>query len=305
VTAGYPARYVVRRAAQADWAGPGDEALRALAPASTGLRRWPVVGEASGAVHTGFAVCELDPGGSVGAHVHSFEESWYVLAGSVVVQTSEGAFRLTEGDYGFVPVGMPHSWRNDGDGPARWAEMLAPAPRARCGQDTVPVPALPPTAAVGVDVRDPRTRSFGHIEPSNMDAGKQTQDLLAVSASMRTALLVYSGITVRMMVDSDLGAELATMFMVGYDPDGVAGPHDHPFEETYLFLEGDVEATFDGERHRLGPGDVGWAGVGCVHSFRNAGTGPVRWLETQAPQPPGRHSYRFARDWDYLRSAVD
>ena len=37
-----------------------------------------------------------------------------------------------------------------------------------------------------------------------MDPGKQSQDLLAVSASMRTALLVYSGITVKMMVDSDL-----------------------------------------------------------------------------------------------------
>ena len=35
-----------------------------------------------------------------------------------------------------------------------------------------------------------------------MDVGKQSQDLLAVSASMRTALLVYSGITVKMMVDS-------------------------------------------------------------------------------------------------------
>ena len=98
-----------------------------------------------------------------------------------------------------------------------------------------------------------------------MDVGQQSQDLLAVSASMRTALLVYSGITVKMMVDSDLGAQLTTMFMVQYDPDGVAGAHDHPFEETYYFLEGQAEAIFDGERYPLGPGDVAWAGVGCVH----------------------------------------
>ena len=45
---------------------------------------------------------------------------------------------------------------------------------------------------------------------------------------------------------------------------------------------------------------LAWAGVGCVHEFRNIGSGFVRWLETQAPQPPGRHSYRFARDWKYL-----
>jgi mannose-6-phosphate isomerase-like protein (cupin superfamily) len=138
-----------------------------------------------------------------------------------------------------------------------------------------------------------------------MDMRQQSQELLAVSASMRTALLVYSGITVKMMVDSDLGAQLTTMFMVQYAPDGMAGPHDHPFEETYLFLEGQAEATFDGERYLLGPGDAAFAGVGCVHGFRNAGQGPLRWLETQAPQPPARHSYRFVRDWDYLRAALD
>jgi mannose-6-phosphate isomerase-like protein (cupin superfamily) len=137
-----------------------------------------------------------------------------------------------------------------------------------------------------------------------MDAGRQSQELLAVSASMRTALLVYSGITVKMMVDSDLGADLSTMFMVQYAEDGVAGRHDHPFEETYLFLEGRAEAEFDGETYLLGPGDAAFAAVGCVHGFRNAGSGPLRWLETQAPQPPGRHSYRFARDWDYLRDTL-
>jgi hypothetical protein len=30
----------------------------------------------------------------------------------------------------------------------------------------------------------------------------------------------------------------------------------------------------------------------------------VRWLETQAPQPPARHSYRFTRDWEYLAAAL-
>ena len=137
-----------------------------------------------------------------------------------------------------------------------------------------------------------------------MDPGKQGQEMLEVTASMRTALLVYGGINVKMMVDTDLGAQLSTMFMVHYDPDGATGPHDHPFEETYYFLEGHAEATFDGRRYELGPGDVAWAGVGARHSFRNLGGGPLRWLETQAPQPPGRHSYRFARDWDYLREVT-
>ena len=90
---------------------------------------------------------------------------------------------------------------------------------------------------------------------------------------MRTALLVYSGITVKMMVDRDLGAQLSTMFMVQYEPDGKAGAHDHPFEETYLILEGEVDATFDRDVRFL---SAGFANVGAErleHSFRCFGLG--------------------------------
>lgn len=71
-----------------------------------------------------------------------------------------------------------------------------------------------------------------------------------------------------------------------------------------MVLEGEVDADFEGERYRMTVGDIAVAGVGCPHAFSNPGDGPVRWLETQAPQPPGRHSYRFARDWTYLTEAL-
>jgi mannose-6-phosphate isomerase-like protein (cupin superfamily) len=182
---------------------------------------------------------------------------------------------------------------------------LVPQPRPWFGDDTY-FTSAPDTGGpvdrkpIPVDARNPSNRSFGHIEPHNMDPGQQNQEMLLASASMRTALLVYSGIALKMMVDSDLGAQLGTMFMVQYEPNGLAGAHDHPLEETYLILEGEVDAVFDGVSYRMGPGDVAFAGVGCVHQFSNPANVPVRWLETQSPQPPGRHSYRFVRDWDYF-----
>ncbi len=289
-------RHVVKRAAEAQYIpAPQNRA-------SEGLTRWSIADESSpGAVHTEFSLCALASGGHVGSAVQSYEECFYVLEGNPIVQTPAGATRLAPGDYGLLPTGVPHEWRNDGE-PAHWAQMRAPQPRAAYSYDVYGIAALQRTEPGLVDPRDPRTRSFGHIEAANMEVDKQRQELLAMSASMRTALLVYSGITVKMMVDSDLGAQLTTMFMVQYEPAGVAGPHDHPFEETYLFLEGEAEAVFDGQTYRLHAGDAAFAGVGCVHGFKNVGDGPVRWLETQAPQPPGRHSYRFVRDWDYLRS---
>lgn len=269
-----------------------------------GFSRWACLGSDEGSVHMGFGVCELDAGGQIDSHLHSFEESFYVTDGSVVIDTPEGSTELSAGDYGIVPVGVPHRWRNPGSVPARWADMLAPQPQPGARGDTFAVAMPEGMAPVAVDPRDPRTRSFGHIEAANMEPGKQSQEMLAVSASMRTALLVYSGISVKMMVDSDLGAHLQTMFMVQYEPRGLAGAHDHPFEEAYFIIEGEVDAVLDGERYHLVPGDFAWAGVGSVHEFSNATSEPVRWLETQAPQPPSRHSYRFARDWDYLRKTL-
>jgi quercetin dioxygenase-like cupin family protein len=292
-------RHVVRLADAASYSVPSGYDER-----SKGYRRWSIVDDEAGSVHMGFGVSELDSGGSIDPHVHSFEESVHVLAGEVVCQTAEGSVLLRAGDYGVVPIGMPHAWRNTGTEPARWADMLAPQPRLDPSADTFFVADLAESPPRAVDVRDPRMRSFGHIDSANMEVDKQTQDYLAVSASMRTALLVYSGITVKMMVDSDLGAQLSTMFMVQYEPGGMAGAHDHPLEEAYLITEGEVDAKFDGESYRLRAGDAAWAGVGCVHEFSNPGPGPVRWLETQAPQPPARHSYRFARDWAYLRDAL-
>jgi quercetin dioxygenase-like cupin family protein len=264
----------------------------------------PVVDEVAGGVQMGFRLARLAPGGQVESHVHSFEESIYVIEGFLVADTAEGSYELAEGNYGLFPVATTHALRNLSERAVTFAEMSAPLPRARFDFDTMFPQPLAPREPQQIDVRDPRTRAFGHITADSMDPALQTQDRLAQSASMRTALLLYSGITVKMMIDSDLGADLSTMFMVQYEPGGFAGAHDHPLEEAYLILAGEVEATFDGARYEMGPGDVAWAGVGCVHAFRNVGSGAVRWLETQAPQPPPRHSYRFARDWSYLESAL-
>jgi quercetin dioxygenase-like cupin family protein len=285
---------VVLRAASATYRAPGP-----LAPDSRGYTRCSAVNREMGAVHSDFGLSRLDAGGSIPTHVHSFEETFYVMDGELVLTTPEATVTLREGDYGVIPVGVSHSWQAAERSTAAWADHFSPQPRVKYGSDTYRVPDLPRVTPISVDPRDPRTRSFGAITAQQLEPGRQSQALLAQSASMRTALLVYSGISLKMMIDTDLGAVASTMFMLQYEAHGVAGPHDHPFEECYLILEGEVDATFDGQPFRLGPGDFAWAGVGCVHSFAAIGTS-VRWLETQAPQMPARHAYRFARDWEYL-----
>ncbi|HKP19468.1 MAG TPA: cupin domain-containing protein [Gaiellaceae bacterium] len=286
--------------------------LPAYANASDGFARCSLVDRAAGSVHMGVGLCSLDADGSVDPHLHSFEESFYVLEGSPALVLDGRAHLLQPGACGVVPVGVRHAWVGPAGGTARWIDMYAPQPRVdgAGGTDTFFVgTASDAGEPAPLDVRDPRTRNFfrldeGQMELDRLKAGAAV-DEPTVSASMATALLAYSGIAVKMLVDQRLDAQLHTMFMVEYEPGGVAHPHDHPLEEAYVILEGEVEAEADGERYALRAGDAFWTGVGCVHAFYNRSEARVRWLETQAPQPPARHSYRFNRDWEYLDRRID
>ena len=147
---------------------------------------------------------------------------------------------------------------------------------------------------------NPTSRNVGHYDGTPPQA-----EALRLSDPARgrkpigadVALLAYSGISVKMLVDKVFGADHLTMFTVDYEVGGAAQAHDHPFEETYFFLGGDVEAELDGQPYTLHPGDVVFSGVGSTHGFWNEGPERVRWIETQAPQPPARNSYRWVDSW--------
>jgi quercetin dioxygenase-like cupin family protein len=275
---------------------------------SSGFERASLVGAGNGAVHIDLGLCRLAEG-HVDMHVQSYEESFYVLEGAPSLFLDGHAVRLRPGACGVVPVGVAHAWRNETPEPASWIEMLSPRPRASGrAPDTFFVARAPDREPGEVDLRDPRNRNLFLLTDRDMDLEslKQGSQVGAptVSASMATAVLAYSGIAVKMLVDKRLDAQLHTMFMVDYQPGACAHPHDHPFEEAYYMLDGEVEVVADGDRHTLRPGDAFWTGVGCVHAFYETRGGTVRWLETSAPQPPDRHSYRFERDWEYLAAVV-
>jgi quercetin dioxygenase-like cupin family protein len=276
------------------------ELAGALPGRSSGLTSCRLVGGALGSTHMALTLVSLVEG-YVDAHVHSYETSFYVLEGEPLLYLDGRGVKLKPGACGVVPVGGPHAFRcNDR---ALWIEMAAPRPRAD-GGDTYFLGSAPDIPAEPLDVRDPRNRNLFLLTEGEMelDLLKRGAAVSAptVSASMATALLAYSGIAVKMLVDQRLDAQLHTMFMVEYQPGAVAHPHDHPFEESYYMLDGEVDVVADGDRHTLRPGDVFWTGTGCVHAFYETQGGRVRWLETSAPAPPPRHSYRFDRDWDYL-----
>ncbi|MGC2780188.1 MAG: cupin domain-containing protein [Bradyrhizobium sp.] len=270
-----------------------------------GFSRCAMIDRSCGAVHTALGLCALEPGGRLDTHLHSFEESFYVLDGEPVLVLDGRAYPLAPGACGVVPLGVPHAWIGPKQGGAKWLDMLVPQPRGGVGpQDTFFLGPPREEATGELDIRDPRSRHFFRLRDTDMQVDKlkvgARVDAPTVSSSMATALLAYSGIAVKMLVDQRLDAQLHTMFMVEYQPGGVAHLHDHPLEEAYVILEGEVDAVADDQRYTMRVGDVLWTGVGSIHAFYNTSGGTVRWLETQSPQPPARYSYRFNRDWEYL-----
>src|SRR4051812_9570588 len=75
---------------------------------SKGFTRCSLVDEHVGSVHMGLGLCTLE--GHVQEHVHSFEESFYVVTGAPVLYMNGRGHALAPGACGVVPVGVPHAW---------------------------------------------------------------------------------------------------------------------------------------------------------------------------------------------------
>ena len=275
-----------------------------------GFARLRALGEGSGAVHTDIGVCTLEANGRINLCVQSFEETFYVLEGEPILIMDGQAVRLQPGGCGVIQTGVPHAWLGDGKGVSKWIDNLSPRPRGPDAEqpDTFFVGPPPQLEPRDMDIRDPRNRTLFLMRDSDIDlkhlSSGSKVNAPTVSASMATAVLAYSGIAVKMLVDQRMGASMSTMFMVDYQPGAVAHPHDHPLEEAYVMLDGVVDVVADGQRYTIGPGDIFWTGVGCIHAFYEVEGKTVRWLETASPQPPLRYSYRFNRDWDYLAETL-
>ena len=59
-------------------------------------------------------------------------------------------------------------------------------------------------------------------------------------------------------------------------PGGGPPPHRHDFEETFVLLEGELEATFRGEKRTVHAGDTIHIPANAPHQFHNSSSKPVR-----------------------------
>ncbi|MFB3739311.1 MAG: cupin domain-containing protein, partial [Candidatus Velamenicoccus archaeovorus] len=248
-----------------------------------------------GLVHLDLALCELVPGGSVLGHRHPFEESFYVLSGEALVAMGGTSFAIGPDDFGVIPLGTPHAWRNGGEIPVRWLRVRSPQPKALgAARGVYPATVAVPDDGGAVPGGDPSNRLVGHfaveqLPPPGPLAMQGYRDAGVRSLSTWTLL------------DGLLGAQHHTMLVIqaqpGPPPPPPGGEHFHPFEEAFYFVAGAATARLEGEEIPVRAGDLVFAGVGALHAFTNPGHEPARWIELQAPPPPPSGAFFMTKDW--------
>lgn len=61
-------------------------------------------------------------------------------------------------------------------------------------------------------------------------------------------------------------------------PGGGPPPHRHDFEETFVLLDGELEATFRGQKRTVKAGETIHIPANAPHQFQNSSAKPVRML---------------------------
>ena len=261
-----------------------------------GYRRTSLIDHetSAAALHMAHQIVQLDPGGALEQNVLAYEKSLYVFEGELDLMLDGRAYRLVADDYALILVGSAHALRS-GAG-ARWMEMIAPQPLApSVGQDTFFVGDVDwPAAVERFDRGDARTRFVGHFSDGQLPPPGNLQ------------MDGYSGdgarlIRQKMMVDRNFGSAHLTMFVVEFAPGGGGSHHTHPFEESYFFVGGTADCVFEGQPYVVEPGTLCWTGVGAKHQIFTRGDVALRFIETQTPQPPARHAFRFDSEWGAMR----
>lgn len=270
-----------------------------------GLAFASLIGPAEGSVHMEVGHSELAGGGYISGHLHPFEETFYILDGEVLLRSQGRDYALGVGDFGVIPLGVPHSWRNPGDAPVRWLRVRAPQPRDLTDRARISIPCegfeLPQQGAAP-PVGLPHVANLGHFESSQMPPPGPVAIRGANNYSVRN-------ISVRLMVDDVAGAHHHIMFtgQMESDPSTIADvppPHYHAFEEMYYFVGGTARGILEGNEFDIRPGDVAFAGVNATHGFIPTSSDPLRWVEVMAPRPPEQNSMMFVNQWDAVARAA-
>lgn len=200
-----------------------------------------------------------------GLHWHSSDQFYFILEGEARVQLGADEHVAPAGSLVFVPAGVAHCSRNDGEGEELHLELLVPS------------------IGVGRPLLTPIQR-WEDAPGSEVAPFVATIDDEAWARGARP-----SGFAVVPLADTKQGVTSCAINAVRVNAGG-AGPanHIHPFDQLYFILEGELQVEVALQRHVAPRHSLVILPAGVPHTQWNEGDVPEVHLAVLAPAPePG------------------
>jgi len=105
--------------------------------------------------------------------------------------------------------------------------------------------------------------------------------ILTIAQPDKNQSLTHIGIvgdTCTLLLTGEATAGRFCLIDMHIPPGGGPPPHRHDFEETFILLEGELEATFRGAKSVVRAGDTVNIPANAPHQFHNSSAKPVRLL---------------------------
>ncbi|WP_433965889.1 cupin domain-containing protein [Tunturiibacter gelidiferens] len=105
------------------------------------------------------------------------------------------------------------------------------------------------------------------------------RNLVVANSDNSNALhLALAGDTYTILLSGMDTAGRFTLIDMHVPPGGGPPPHRHDFEETFILLDGELQATFRGEKRVVRAGETIHIPANAPHQFHNSSSEPVRML---------------------------
>lgn len=118
-----------------------------------------------------------------------------------------------------------------------------------------------------------------HPSPNSLPPDDLARSLVAASAD--TSALPHIGLvgdTYTILLSGKDTAGRFCLIDMHIPPGGGPPPHRHDFEESFILLDGEIEATFRGQKSTARAGQTIHIPANAPHQFHNASDQPVRLL---------------------------
>jgi quercetin dioxygenase-like cupin family protein len=121
------------------------------------------------------------------------------------------------------------------------------------------------------------TRSNTGAPPSAIPADDLRRKLVVQNADEAAHVGLVGDTYTILLSGTDTAGQFCLIDM-HVPPGGGPPPHRHDFEETFVLLEGELQATFRGETQTARAGDTIHIPANAPHQFHNSSAKPVRML---------------------------